>query len=123
MWKTNDNYLPNAFYAKKSTSSLSVLKHWIMHDPITVNGDDLTSYKQVELVSLAIGLTFQALWIAQFPNKYVDVPAYVIDSPFLFSEYDQLSHTTQDLIDGYEETLIYYRWDKPYNNTKIKRGR
>ena len=64
----------------------------------------LASHGQVELVALGCGLAFRALWIAQFPDRYSDVPTHVIDSPYPFSEYEQLSHTIQDLISGYAES-------------------
>jgi hypothetical protein len=73
-------------------------------DPITADGDTLASYQQVELVLLAIGLALRALWIAQFPKNYSDVPNYVIDSPYPFSEYEQLTHNVENLISGYYET-------------------
>ena len=73
-------------------------------DPITADDNLLASYEQVEHVILATGLAFRALWIVQFPDKYSDVPSYIIDSPYPFSEYEQLSHSVHDLISGYEET-------------------
>ena len=73
-------------------------------DPITADGNTLASYQQVELVLLAIGLALRALWIAQFPETYSDVPNYVIDSPYPFSEYEQLIHNIENLISGYYET-------------------
>jgi hypothetical protein len=85
-------------------------------DPITCDGGDLASYEQVELVILAIGLAFRALWIAQFPENYSDIPTHIIDSPYPFSEYEQLSFTVQDLIAGYAESyaslliLILRQW-------------
>jgi hypothetical protein len=103
-WKSNANHLPEAFYSNKSSSSLSALKQWVMKDPITSADDGLESYQQVELVVLSIGLAFRALWTAQFPEKYADVPAHVIDSPYPFSEYEQLGHMVEELIAGYAET-------------------
>jgi hypothetical protein len=75
-------------------------------DPIMVDGNVLASYKQVELVILGIGLALCGLWVAQFPEKYVDVPIYIDNSPYPFSEYEQLSHTIQDLIVGYAEMWV-----------------
>ena len=57
----------------------------------------------MELVVLSIGLALRALWTAQFPEKYVDAPAHVIDSPYSFSEYEELGHTVEGLIIGYRE--------------------
>ena len=103
-WKSNDHYLSDAFYTKKSSASLLAVYKWIATDPITVDGSsDLAPYAQVELVGLAIGLAFQALWIAQFPENFSDVPTQVIESPYPFSEYEQLSHNVEDLISGYVE--------------------
>jgi len=75
-------------------------------DPITADNNNLASYEQVELVALGFGLAFRALWIAQFPEKYSDVPTHIINSPYPFSEYTQLSHSIQDLLAGYEETYV-----------------
>jgi hypothetical protein len=77
-----------------------------MKDPITADGDALASYKQVELVILGFGLAFRALWIAQFPEIYSDVPAYILNSPYPFSEYEQLSHKIENIISGYDETYV-----------------
>jgi hypothetical protein len=63
----------------------------------------LASYQQVELVILAIGLALCGLWIMQFP---ADVPFYIINSPYLFSEYKQLSLKIHDLITGYVEMYV-----------------
>jgi len=71
------------------------------------DGENLASYEQVERVILAIGLGFRALWIAQFPDQYLDVLAHIINSPYPFSEYEQLSHTVDNLISGYEELYLY----------------
>jgi len=75
-------------------------------DPITADSNHLASYEQVELVALGFGLAFRALWIAQFPEKYSDVPTHIINSPYPFLEYAQLSHGIQDLLSGYEETYV-----------------
>lgn len=105
-WESDAHYLPNIFYKKKSSASLSVLIRWTASDPITADGDTLASYQQVELVILAIGLVLRGLWITQFPENYADVPAYIINSPYPFSEYEQLSHKIDDLITGYAETYV-----------------
>jgi hypothetical protein len=75
-------------------------------DPITADNDMLASYKQVELVILSFGLAFRGLWIAQFPERYSDVPAHVVNSQYPFSQYEQLGHQIQDLISGYAETYV-----------------
>jgi hypothetical protein len=80
--------------------------HWLSMDPITADGNQLASYDQVELIILAVGLAFRALWITQFSEKYSDVPTFVVDSHYPFSEYEQLSHSVQDLISGYAETYV-----------------
>ena len=106
-WKSNDNYLCTAFYDTKSTSPLSALSefvHWVDNDPITADGDTLASYDQVELITLVFGLAFRALWVAQFPKIYSDVPPYVLNSSYPFSEYEQLSHRIETIISGYIET-------------------
>ena len=105
-WESSDNYLSTAFYDMKSTSSLSAFKRWVSKDPITADGNNLASYKQVELVTLGFGLAFRALWIVQFPDHFSDVPAYIINSSYLFSEYEQLSHNIEDIISGYAETYV-----------------
>jgi len=103
-WKSDAPFLPNAFYKTKSPSSLSALFKWIATDPITADDNALASYKQVELVILAVGLAFRGLWISQFPESYSDVPTYIINSPYPFSQYEQLSHAIHDLIAGYADT-------------------
>lgn len=105
-WKSNDRYIPKAFFNPKSTSSLSAFTHWISMDPITADNNNLASYEQVELVALGFGLAFRALWVAQFPEKYSDVPTHIVNSSYQFSEYDQLSHNIQDLVSGYAETYV-----------------
>ena len=105
-WTSTDNYLSDAFYDTKSSSSLSTFIRWAGTDPITADNDMLASYKQVELVILGFGLAFRGLWIAQFPEGYSDLPAHVINSPYPFSQYEQLGHQIKDLISGYAETYI-----------------
>jgi len=98
----------DVFYDKKSTSSLSALLRWTAMDPITADGNTLAAYKQVELVILSYGLAFRALWVAQFPELYSDVPAHVLNSSYPFSEYEQLGHSIQDLITGYADTYFCF---------------
>jgi len=105
-WESTDQYLSSAFFEPASSSSLSAFARWISKDPITADGDVLASYKQVELVALGFGLAFRALWIAQFPEQYSDVPAHVLNSSYPFSQYEQLSHQVHELINGYRETYV-----------------
>jgi hypothetical protein len=105
-WASDDNYLSANFYNTKSTSSLSTFTRWISQDPITADHDMLASYPQVELVILGLGLAFRALWVAQFPDRYRDVPAHIIDSIYPFSEYEQLSHNIDNLLSGYADTYV-----------------
>jgi hypothetical protein len=87
-WESDKKFLPTAFYDVKSTSSLSALSEfvqWVGNDPITTDGDILASYDQVELVTLAFGLAFRRLWVAQFPGIYSDVPPYILNSSYPFS--------------------------------------
>jgi hypothetical protein len=105
-WESNNNYLPAAFYNTKLTSSLSMLSEftcWVGNDPITADGDTLASYNQVELIALAFGLAFKALWVAQFPGIYSNIPPYILNSSSPFSEYEQLSHRIKNIISGYIE--------------------
>ena len=69
-WDSNDNYLSEGFYDPSSTLSYSAFTQWIKNDPITADGNNLVSYKQVELVILGFGLAFRAIWIVQFPDQY-----------------------------------------------------
>ena len=75
-------------------------------DQITADNNMLASYKQVELVILGFGLALRALWVAQFPEIYSDVPTHVINSSYPFSEYQQLSHHIANLIVGYADTYV-----------------
>ena len=79
---------------------------WIGTDPITVDNNFLMSYEQVELVALGFRLAFRALWVAQFPKKYANVPTHIINSPYQFSEYAQLSHGIEDLLSGYADMYV-----------------
>ena len=101
-WGSNESYLPPAFYNLTSTSSILAFTRWIeRHQPITAGvGSDLllAPYRQLEVVTLGFGLAFRAIWIAQFPDNYLDVPGYVINSPYAFSEYDGLGHFIKLLI-------------------------
>jgi hypothetical protein len=105
-WESTDNYLPSAFYSRRSPASLSAFTHWIDMDPITGDGNMLASYKQVELVILGFGLAFRAIWVAQFPERFSNVPTYVLKSSYPFSQYEQLSHSVDDLIAGYSDTYV-----------------
>jgi hypothetical protein len=102
-WKSDAPFLPHAFYKSKSPSSLSAVMKWLSMDPITSDDNVLASYQQVELVILTVGLAFRGLWISQFPEGYSDVPTYIINSPYPFSQYEQLSHAIEDLIAGYAD--------------------
>ncbi|KIM87690.1 hypothetical protein PILCRDRAFT_4104 [Piloderma croceum F 1598] len=103
-WKSTDNYLPSAFYSKKSPVSLSAFKQWSSMDPITTDGNMLASYDQVELVILGFGLAFRAIWVAQFPERFSNIPTYIMKSSYPFSEYEQLGYDIEELIAGYDET-------------------
>jgi hypothetical protein len=105
-WQSTDRYLSEDFFNPQSSSSLSAFTRWIDTDPITADTGFLASYEQVELVALGCGLAFRALWIAQFPDRYSDVPAHIINSPYPFSVYEQLGHSIQDLLSGYAETYV-----------------
>ena len=95
------------FYDPVSTFSYSAFKCWIKNNPIAADGDSLASYDQVEIVILSFGLAFRVIWIVQFPQQYLDVPTYIINSCYPFSEYDQLSHCIQDLLSGCAETYVH----------------
>ena len=71
-----------------------------------MDDDALASYPQVELIALGLGLAFRALWVAQFLDRYSDVPAHVINSIYPFSEYDQLSHGIDNIVSGYAEMYV-----------------
>ena len=103
-WKSSDNFLPAAFFDQTSDISLAAFDKWITTDPITTEDNFLVSYQQIEHVALGFGLAFRALWIAQFSDSTANVPAYILDSPYPFTQYDQLSYQIENLIAGYEET-------------------
>ena len=73
---------------------------------ITTEDGYLSSYQQIELIALGLGLAFRALWITQFPDDYHHVPIYVLNSPYPFVEYDQLGHLIENLIEGYSDVCI-----------------
>ena len=70
----------------------------------------LASYKQVELVILGFRLAFRALWVAQFPEIYSDIPTHVINSSYPFLECQQLSHHIANLIVGYADMHTSSLW-------------
>ena len=105
-WNLNKSYLPDTFYDPHSSLSLQSFKQWILSDPLTVNGDTLASYQQIELVILGFGLAFRGLCIPQFPDDYADVPHYIISGPYLFTEHEQLGYMIENLISGFAETYI-----------------
>ena len=65
--------------------------------------NNLASYDQIELVILGFGLAFRGIWIVQFEDQYQDVPSYISDSGYPFSEYEQLGHLINDLLSGCAE--------------------
>ena len=105
-WKSSDNFLPAAFFDQTSDILLSAFNKWITTDPITTEDNYLVSYQQLERVALGFGLAFQALWIAQFSDSSDNVPAYILEGPYLFTQYEQLSYQIENLIAGYEETYV-----------------
>jgi len=109
-WESADNYLSKAFYDPRSSSSLSAFTQWTSMDQITTDDNMLASYKQVELIILGFGLAFRALWVAQFPEIYSDIPTHVINSSYPFSEYQQLSHNIANLLVGYADTYVLSLW-------------
>ena len=102
-WTSTDNYLPLMFYTMESNASLTAFQKWITTDPITTDGDTLTSYQQVELVALGFRLSLRGLWIAQFTDQYNRVPNYVENSPYLFSEYERLCSNIGTLTANYDQ--------------------
>jgi hypothetical protein len=82
-------------------------------DPITADGDMLALYKQVKPVIVGFSLAFRALWVAQFPERFSDVPKYILKSSYPFSEY-KLSHNINNLIFLYS---YYYLFINPYLNS------
>lgn len=105
-WSSNESYLPDIFYDPNSSLSLWSFTQWILSDPLTMNGDTLASYQQVELVVLGFRLAFRGLWIAQFPDNYADVPLYISASPYPFTEPKQLGYQVKNLISGFVEAYI-----------------
>jgi hypothetical protein len=105
-WESDNHYLSADFYNTKSTSSLSKFTCWITNDPIMADDDTLASNPQVELVALGLGLAFGALWVAEFPDRYSDMPAHIINSIYPFSEYGQLSHSIDNLVSGYAKMYV-----------------
>jgi hypothetical protein len=74
-------------------------------DLITADGDMFALYKQVELVIIGFSLAFRALWVAQLPERYSNIPKYILKSSYPFSEYE-LSHNINNLISRYKEMYI-----------------
>ena len=97
-----DNYLLLMFYTMESNASLTAFQKWITTNLITTDGDTLTLYQQVELVTLRFGLSLHGLWIAQFTNQYDRVPDYVENSPYSFSEYERLCSSIGTLTADYD---------------------
>ena len=74
-------------------------------DPITTDGDTLTSYQQVEVVALGFRLSLHGLWIAQFTDQYNRVPNYVENSPYSFDEYEKLCSSIGTLTADYKNKV------------------
>ena len=91
---------------KKGLGSLSHLKSWLQSDPITTDDHNLASHDTVEIVILAIGLAMRDIWVTEFPEGFSDIPEWVSNSQFAFHEYEQLSHNTADLVNGYKDTYV-----------------
>ena len=104
-WESKDNYLLEGFYDPTSMSSYSEFTCWIRNDPITVGGNNLASYDQIELVILGFGLAFRGVWIIEFQDQYWDVPSYIANSGYPFSKYEQLGHLIEDL-SGFTEVYV-----------------
>ena len=103
-WDSCDGYFSEDFYNPSSTLSYSEFRHWIKNGPLTASDGTLAPYAQVKLVILGLGLAFRAIWIVQFPEQYHNVPAYIVESSYPFSKYEQLSHCAEDLVSGWAET-------------------
>jgi hypothetical protein len=73
-----------------------------------MDDDSLVSYSRVEIVALAIGLAMRDIWVNQFPENFSGIPPHVTNSPFLFREYEQLSHEAKTLLEGYEDLLVFH---------------
>ena len=91
------------FYTVESNASLTAFQKWNTTDPITTDGDTLTSYQQVELVALRFGLSLRRLWIAQLTDQCDRVPDYVENSPYSFSEYEKLCGSIGTLTANYDQ--------------------
>ena len=102
-WDSCDSYLSEDFYDLTSTASYSEFKRWITNNPLIAGDGTLAPYAQVKLAILGLGLAFRAIWIVQFPEQNHNVPAYIVESSYLFSEYEQLSHCAEDLVSGCAE--------------------
>lgn len=70
---------------------------------MTTSASELSSYTQVEVVILTLGLVMCDVWVVQFPKQLPTVPPpHIVGSPITFNKYGQLSHYAQDILNGYE---------------------
>ena len=93
-WKSKDYYLLKGFYDPTFMLSYSESKHWIQNDLITVGGNNLASYDQV---GLGFRLAFRG--IVQCQDQHWDIPFYIANSGYPFSEYEQLGHLIKTSLD------------------------
>jgi hypothetical protein len=69
---------------------------------MTMSNGELSSYTQVEMVILALGLAMRDVWAVQFPGELaIAPPPHIADSPFTFNEFGQLSHRAENILNGY----------------------
>jgi hypothetical protein len=102
-WTSKMNFLPKAFHSAKGAGSLSNLYTWLATNPMTTSNGELSSYTQVEMVILSLGLAMRDVWAVQFPGELANAPPpHIVKSPFTFNEYGQLSHRAENILNGYE---------------------
>src|SRR5712675_1151851 len=89
-WTSKRNFLPKTFHAAKGAGSISDLYKWLATDPLTTSEGELSSYTQVEVVILSLGLAMRDVWAVQFPEQLTNVPPHILGSPIAFNEYGQL---------------------------------
>ena len=108
-WDYSDTYLPREFYKKKGKGSLSDLMSWIRAIQIVTPDDTLGSYGTLERIALGLGLAMRDIFARQFVDDS-ELPDYVVQSPFEFRAYENLSHIAEDVIDGFEHLFVISAW-------------
>jgi hypothetical protein len=78
---------------------------WLSNEPVTARNNLLASHQTIETVALSIGLAMRDIAAIQFQDDSI-LPPHVVNSPLQFRQFESLSHSTQDLLKGWEDKYV-----------------